>query len=85
LIHLLKTEGFSLVRTTYANALLSPPLVLLRLLERWGWFTLETTLLADSPVSHLFARALRLEARWLAQSNLGFGISLYALAVKQRH
>jgi SAM-dependent methyltransferase len=80
----LVAAGFCVNRITYANALLSPPLVLLRLLERWGWLTLPETELADSPANRLLAAALGLEARWLAYGNFGFGISLYALATKQQ-
>ena len=84
LVTTLVAAGFCLSRVTYANALLSPPIVLLRLLERWGWRTLAKTSLADSPADRLFAAALGLEARWLAYGDFGFGISLYALATKQQ-
>ena len=84
LIQALKAAGFTPLLTTYANALLAPPLVLLRLLERGGWLTLKTTSLAEPPLKHLFIRALRLEARWLAHGDMRFGISLYAVASKQR-
>ena len=82
LVAALVARGFCVERVTYANALLSPPLVLLRLLERWGWLNLPETTLADSPANRLFAALLGLEARWLAYGNFGFGISLYTLATK---
>ncbi len=79
---LLHTHGFAVMRMTYANALLSPPLVALRLMQRWGWLEVEETGFTESAVNRLFAHILRFEARWLARADFPFGISLYALAQK---
>jgi ubiquinone/menaquinone biosynthesis C-methylase UbiE len=78
----LKEAGFVVTRMTYANVLLSPPLVAVRLLQRWGWLQIEEDGLVDSPLNRLFANVLRIEADWLADHNLVFGISLYAVATK---
>jgi SAM-dependent methyltransferase len=81
-LHALERTGFVAERVTFANALLSPPLVVIRLLQRWGGLALDDTSFADSPVNGLFARVLTLEAQWLRQANFGFGISLYVMARK---
>jgi SAM-dependent methyltransferase len=78
----LERTGFMAERVTFANALLSPPLVVIRLLQRWGGLALDDTSFADSPANSLFARVLALEAQWLRSANLGFGISLYVVARK---
>ncbi|RIK41422.1 MAG: hypothetical protein DCC55_11930 [Chloroflexi bacterium] len=83
LVHWLESTGFVAERVTFANALLSPPLVALRLLQRWGGLALDDTSFADSPINRLFARVLTLEARWLRYADFGFGISLYAVARKR--
>lgn len=83
MVHALEMTGFVAERVTFANTLLSPPLVALRLLQRWGGLALDDTSLAGSPANSLFARVLALEAQWLRSADFGFGISLYVLARKQ--
>jgi SAM-dependent methyltransferase len=77
--------GFAVERLTFANTLLAPPLAAVRLLQRFGVlpFAAETY---DSPTANrLFGVALAWEAAWLRRRNLGYGISLYALARRQRY
>jgi SAM-dependent methyltransferase len=82
LISALQAHGFTALRLTYANALLAPPVIGLRLLQRWGWLPSGEVMYTDPLANRIFAQALRYEAQWLAQRDLPFGISLYAVAVK---
>lgn len=80
----LHTHGFDLLRMTYANTLLAPPIMLLRLLERWGWARLNVANRVDSRLNTLLEQILKWEADWLQLHNFAYGISLYAVARKQR-
>ncbi len=82
LADVLAYAGFSIERMTFANALLAPPLVLVRLLQRWGLLRLTEASYDDPAANRLFLAALQQEAVWLRRHNFGFGISLYALARK---
>lgn len=79
---LLATTGFYVRRITYANSLLSPPLVAIRLLQRWLGWQVDEADLTDSLANRIFAQTLQWEAAWLSHSDLPFGISLYAVAQK---
>lgn len=83
---LLIDAGFQVVRLTYTNALLFPPLVTLRTFQRWrglppegvesnGDFTVP-----PEPFNSLLAGALRVEARLVRHFDLPFGSSLLCLA-----
>ena len=76
------TAHFTIQRVTYANSILAPAVIPLRLLQRWGVVGLTADLYTDSRANQALATALRWEARWLQQHNLPFGISLYILARK---
>lgn len=78
--HLLCAQGFELLRMTYANSLLAPPIIVLRLLERWGYVETDMSSNVGSPLNALLAQALGWEAQWLHSRNFAYGISLYALA-----
>lgn len=80
----LRVAHFSPQRVTYANSILAPVVMLLRLLQRWGVVGLAADLYTDSRTNQVLATALRWEARWLQHYNLPFGISLYVLARKSR-
>ncbi len=82
LIHTLQAAGFATVATTYANTLLSPVIIFVRLLQRWKILPFNPALYTAPVVNHLLAFILPLEARWLQKHNLAFGVSLYALATK---
>jgi hypothetical protein len=77
--------GFAVERMTFANALLAPPLVAARLLQRWGFLPLAAEAYDDATFNRLFQAALKQEAAWLYDRNLPFGISLYALARKRSY
>lgn len=77
-----RRAGFAVARATYANTLLAPPIVLMRLLQRWGVLPYRPLVDADNLANRLAQWALAREARWLRRRNLPFGISLYVLAVK---
>lgn len=78
----LHAAHFTLQRVTYANSILAPVVIPLRLLQRWGVIGLAADLYTDSRANQALATALRWEAHWLQQHNLPFGISLYILARK---
>jgi len=82
LVEALQAVGFPTVATTYANALLSPAIVAVRLLQRWHLLPLREALYAAPDANRLLTHALRWEARWLQRHNFGFGVSLYAIACK---
>jgi SAM-dependent methyltransferase len=77
--------GFMVEKLTYANTLLFLPALARRLAER----VIPSKGVASdvSPqagrLDPLFARALYLEARWLARRNLPFGLSVMAVARKE--
>jgi len=83
LLQALTCAGFSPVRITYANALLAPPVIALRLLQRWSLLPHTSKLYTDSFTNHLLAALLHGEARWLRHHNLPGGISLYVQARKE--
>ena len=80
--HALHAASFAPLRVTYANMLLSLPVVALRLSQRLHPSPLTDGLYATTAVNRLLTLALSCEARWLRQVNLPFGISLYAIARK---
>ena len=67
---------------TRPEAIKKAPLVLVRLLQRWGLLRLTEASYDDPAANRLFLAALQQEAVWLRRHNFGFGISLYALARK---
>jgi ubiquinone/menaquinone biosynthesis C-methylase UbiE len=83
LVELLAQQRFTVQRVTYTNSLLSPPLVAVRLLQRWGWLTLDETAMTGSTANTLFQQALQAESHWLRHRDFAFGISLYVIAQKQ--
>lgn len=83
LVSALQVTNFAVQRITYANTLLAPPVVALRLLQRWGWLIADEDMQMGVLTSRLFAEILGYEAQWLAQGDLPFGISLYAVAEKR--
>jgi ubiquinone/menaquinone biosynthesis C-methylase UbiE len=84
LLACLQAAGFTVERTTYANALLSPAVVAMRLLQRWGWLGVDAADEDSGPLNDLMRRALAAEAQWLVYHKFPFGISFYALARKPR-
>jgi SAM-dependent methyltransferase len=87
LSHLLTTAGFQIVRITYTNAVLFPPMAIARAVQRWRGLAAEEE--ADqemrvpaAPVNLALTMALRLESWWLRLANNPFGSSLLCLARK---
>lgn len=78
----LQTSGFTIMATTYANTLLSPAIVTMRLLQQWKIVPFKPALYTAPLVNRLLVLILQGEARWLQKHNLVFGVSLYALAQK---
>lgn len=77
----LERAGFRLRRITYANALLSPPVVALRLLEKLRPAPQGEPGVYSSPLANrVVEAALSLEAAWLQRTDLPFGLSLIAVA-----
>ena len=79
---LLQAQGFRLMRTTYANALLMPPVVGVRLLQQWRLLSMFETMGKRTALDDLMSGLLRAEAQWLRKHNLAFGLSLYVIARK---
>lgn len=82
LLEILQAVGFRAIRQTYANALLAPAIVPVRLLQRWGILPFHEAPYTVPAVNRLLAALLQREAQWLQAHNLGFGVSLYVLARK---
>jgi SAM-dependent methyltransferase len=80
LVEHVQRADLTVARTTYANSLLSPPLVLLRLLQKRGWLSDAPAAEASGWSHALLRRALGVEARWLERHRFPFGISAYVLA-----
>jgi SAM-dependent methyltransferase len=84
---LLTAHGFQVLRMTYTNAVLFPPMLATRALQRWRGLRAEES--ADqemrvpaAPVNLLMTGALRVESWWLRVVNNPFGSSLLCLARK---
>jgi SAM-dependent methyltransferase len=84
LVALVRRAGLAPARITYANSLLSPAVVAVRLLQRWGVLAFTPDLYAESGVNRLLGAALRAEAAWLRRRNLPWGTSLFIVARKPR-
>ena len=84
LVVCLQAARFTVERTTYANALLSPAIVAMRLLQRWGWLGVDAADEDSSPLNEWMRRSLAAEAQWLVHHKFPFGISFYALARKPK-
>lgn len=80
---ILVEAGFTIMRSTYANALFAPPVIGLRLVQRWAHLPHREQLYTNSLSNRLLAAALQWEAIWLRSHNLPAGISLYLLARKE--
>jgi ubiquinone/menaquinone biosynthesis C-methylase UbiE len=79
---MLRSQGFHLQRVTYANVLLMPPVVSVRLMQQQGLLPMFEAMKTETALDDLMAGALKAEARWLRRHNLAFGLSLYAIARK---
>jgi len=82
LTQMLCAVGFHPIRMTYANALLAPAIILVRLLQRWQILPFRKDHYTAPLINRLLALSLQLEARWLQDHNLNFGVSLCVVAQK---
>lgn len=80
LVQHLQAAGLNVERTTYANSLLSPLIVAMRLLQRWGRLSGGQPAEEDAWSNALLRKALAVEAAWLEQHRFPFGISVYVVA-----
>ena len=83
----LEAAGFSIVRLTYTNATLVPPLLAARFVQRWRGLRPETEAETEirvppEPVNALMSLVMRLEAVWIRRFDAPFGSSLLCLAQK---
>ena len=84
---LVTDAGFTIDRITYTNALLFPPLALIRMLHRRRGLAAETRAQAEitvprAPVNAFMSGVLYLESLWLHWFDSPFGSSLICLARK---
>lgn len=74
--------GFVIERVSFANMLLLPLAILVRLWQQAGRTAVSSELHAGGPLHPAPAAALALERRWLQRRDLPAGLSLYVLARK---
>jgi SAM-dependent methyltransferase len=84
---LLSAAGFTIVRLTYTNLTLVPPLAALRLAQRWRGLSQEAEAgreisVPPKPINALLTGLLLLESTWVRYVNNPFGSSLLCLARK---
>jgi SAM-dependent methyltransferase len=87
LARLLGDHGFQIVRITYTNAVLFPPMLAVRTWQRLRGLRSEADAVTDisvpaAPVNEVLALALRVESWWLRLFNNPLGSSLLCLARK---
>jgi SAM-dependent methyltransferase len=79
--------GFTIVRLTHTNATLTPPLMLMRAVQRWRGLKAESDAgneiaVPPAPINTLLTGVLWAESWWLRSFDLPFGSSLLCLARK---
>ena len=77
---MLRAQGFRPMRCTYANLLLAPPVIAVRLMQQQGCLPMFETMAQQTALDALMAGVLTAEARWLRRRDLPFGLSLFLLA-----
>jgi SAM-dependent methyltransferase len=82
-VTLARRAGLKPIRVTYANSLLSPAVVAVRLLQRWGVLSFTRDLYEEGGVNRLLGAALQIEANWLHRRNLAWGTSLFVVAERR--
>lgn len=83
LVEALEQARLRVLHLTYANTLMAGPIAVMRLLQRWGIAPYSAAVHARWADAALHS-ALGLESAWLRRGRLPIGISLYALAGRQR-
>lgn len=82
LVAALERGGLETVRLSYANSLLLPVAMGARLAQRRQWLPATTGMSLPRPLNSVLLHVLSWEALWLRNRNVGWGLSLYALARK---
>ena len=87
LSRLVERHGFNIVRITYTNAVLFPPMAVSRWLQRWRGLAAEENAAQEitvpsAPINLALTAALRLESLWTRVVDNPFGSSLLCLARK---
>jgi SAM-dependent methyltransferase len=80
---LVREAGFTVHRLTYANGLLFPAELFVRLLARFGLIGSADLRAMPRPLNRLLAGILALEATWLRRHDLPVGLSLVCLAERK--
>ncbi|HQY91468.1 class I SAM-dependent methyltransferase [Caldilinea sp.] len=81
-VEIVRSAGLEPLRVTYANCLLSPAVVAVRLLQRWGVLPFTRDLYQREGLNRLLGLALQWEANWLRRRNLPWGASLFVVATR---
>jgi SAM-dependent methyltransferase len=89
LTHLVTQAGFNILRITYTNAVLFPPMAINRRFQRWRGLAAEEHAAQEitvppAPLNLALTAALRLESIWTRFVDNPFGSSLLCLARKPR-
>ncbi|MCO6451068.1 MAG: methyltransferase domain-containing protein [Caldilineales bacterium] len=82
LIAALNKTGFRLQRMTYANTLLLPPTILLRLMQQRDLLPVRWELTPPGWLNQTLRLPLAIERRWLRRHDLPAGLSIFVLAKK---
>jgi SAM-dependent methyltransferase len=80
LVRRVQEAGLDVRRVTFANTLLAPPVIALRLLQGRGILPFQPAVYTNGLTNRALGVALRLESAWLRAHNLPFGVSLSLLA-----
>jgi SAM-dependent methyltransferase len=80
LVRRVEDAGLDVRRVTFANTLLAPPVIALRLFQGWGVIPFQPAVYTSGVTNRTLGTALHWEAAWLGAHNLPFGVSLYLLA-----
>jgi hypothetical protein len=88
LSHLVEQGGFNILRITYTNAVLFPPMAISRQFQRWRGLAGEENAAQEitvpaAPINLALTAALRLESLWTRFVDNPFGSSLLCLAKKR--
>lgn len=82
-VALVRRAGLIPLRVTYANSLLAPAVAAVRLLQRYRLLPFSQELYQEGLLHRLVGAALKLEASWLRNGDLAWGLSLMVLAKKE--
>jgi SAM-dependent methyltransferase len=81
---LIAQSGLTLLKASYFNTLLFPLAAVVRLVKRCLRLTGEDDRLPPAPLNRLMRSLFSAEAHWLARGSLPFGLSIVAIAQRER-